>query len=121
MATILFCEDNERIQKLFTIAFRGTPHEVLTAANGAEGLQLLRVRRPDLVVTDLAMPEIDGLELLRIIKADPELAEIPVVLVSASTERPRLEQATTAGAAAYVLKPFSPSELRDRLLSLLPD
>jgi CheY-like chemotaxis protein len=119
MATILYAEDNQRIQKLFTIAFRGTGHEVVTADNGAQALDLVRARRPDLIVTDLAMPEVDGIKLLQAVKADPALAGIPVVLISASTERARLEQALALGAVAFILKPFSPAELRDRLEAVL--
>jgi CheY-like chemotaxis protein len=119
MATILYCEDNERIQKLFRIAFRGSEHEVLVASDGVEGLEVARARRPDLVVSDLAMPGLDGIELLKAIKADPELRSIPVVMISASTERHRLEGALDLGATAYFVKPFSPSELRASLERIL--
>jgi CheY-like chemotaxis protein len=89
------------------------------AGNGAEGLAMLRSQGADLVVSDLAMPQLDGMGLLKALKADARLARIPVVLISASTERARLEQAMELGAADYILKPFSPADLRSRLEALL--
>src|SRR5258708_8233830 len=87
MARIVFCEDTASIRKLIALAMRATPHRVQIAEDGAAGWEAIRAEPPDLVVTDLAMPVLDGLGLYDRMQADPELALIPVVFLSASTHR----------------------------------
>lgn len=84
---------------------------MIGARNGAEALTEIRVRRPQLAVLDLAMPELDGLEVLRRVRADAHVAATPIVILSARTQDADVARAHAEGASGYVRKPFKPSEL----------
>ena len=119
MSTILFCEDDPTVSKLIALAMRRTAHTILLAANGAEGLMLARQHRPELIVTDLSMPEMNGVELFDELKADPELGAIPVAFLTASTQRSLIATARTRPSRALLTKPFSPSQLRAQIEAIL--
>jgi CheY-like chemotaxis protein len=112
MATIVFCEDQANIRKLITVAMRGTGHTILLAEDGAAGLALIRERKPDLVVADLAMPNVDGLELYRVLRSEPASASIKIIFLTASTHQGLIRQAKTLPVNGLLTKPFSPHELR---------
>lgn len=119
MAHLLFCEDEPSIQRLIQASLRSTGHEVAVAGNGEEGLRLARDRRPALIVTDLSMPGMGGLELLDAVLADNELKGIPVLVMTASVERGKTQELHQRGATAVIQKPFSPAALRTTIDSLL--
>ena len=101
-------EDRPEIRKLVTMALRSLPYEVIEADSGEAGLKKVVELRPDLVLLDVMMPgHLDGLSVCRAIKGNPELAAIPVVMVSALTQASDLELAREAGADDYLTKPFS--------------
>ena len=112
MACIVFCEDTASIRKLIALAMRATPHRVHIAEDGASGLEVIKTEHPDLVVTDLAMPVLDGPGLYDRMQADADLAHIPVVFLSASTQRNLVRAANERRPRAVLNKPFSPAELR---------
>ena len=93
-------------------------YELLSAADGAEGLRLVRSRRPDLLITDIEMPVMDGYELCRTIKEDPELGSTPVIICSALGEAADLEKGFNAGADDYLVKPALPEELLSRIRTI---
>ncbi len=113
-------EDRPEIRKLVTMALRSLPYEVIEADSGEAGLKKVVELRPDLVLLDVMMPgHLDGLSVCRAIKGNPELAAIPVVMVSALTQASDLKLAREAGADDYMTKPFSLLELMatiDRLI-----
>lgn len=113
MARIVLCEDDPSIQRLVQAALRPTGHEVLVAGDGVDGLTLIEESRPDLVLTDLAMPRLSGLDLVDALKARPGLAAIPVVLVTASVQRAQLDEAYRHGIDGHLEKPFSARDLVD--------
>jgi CheY-like chemotaxis protein len=115
---VVFCEDDPMIQKLIRAALRTEDHEVHVAANGSEGLELVRRVLPDVVFTDVAMPEMDGYQLAGELKADPRTAHIPIVFMTASIQRTQLEEARRRGAADVLTKPFTMADLRARLKAL---
>ena len=119
MSTILFCEDDPTISKLILLAMRRTIYHVLIAENGQVGLEMVREHKPDLVVTDLSMPEMNGIELYDQMRADPGLAEIPIAFLTASTQRSLISSAQTRVARAILTKPFSPSQLRAQIEAIL--
>jgi DNA-binding response OmpR family regulator len=119
VSTILFCEDDPTISKLILLAMRRTLHTVFIAENGQVGLQLAREHRPDLVVTDLSMPEMNGIELFDEMRADPALAEIPIAFLTASTQRSLISSARNRVSRAILTKPFSPSQLRAQIEAIL--
>lgn len=105
---ILIVEDRPEIRKLVTMAMRSRPYDVIEADSGQAGLEAVTRQRPDLVLLDVMMPgHLDGLSVCRAIKGNPELAEIPVVMVSALAQASDLELAREAGADDYLTKPFS--------------
>jgi CheY-like chemotaxis protein len=120
VTTIVFCEDDPIIQKLIRIATRDLPHVVHIVADGEHGLALIERERPSVVFTDVSMPRLDGMQLLDIMKLRPDLAHIPVVLMTASVQRGDIEEGMRRGASAVLAKPFGPAELLAKLGELLP-
>jgi CheY-like chemotaxis protein len=120
MAVIVVCEDDLMIQKLFRVALRPTPHDLHFATDGVQGLRIIEQLRPDLVFTDVAMPRMSGTELVDAMKQSPELASIPVVLVTASVQRAQIEEGYRHGITGHLAKPFGPAELLQVLDRCLP-
>jgi CheY-like chemotaxis protein len=112
MSRILFCEDDLTIHKLIRMALRDTPHEVTMARDGAEGLRLARELRPVVVFSDVAMPVMNGFELADAMRADPALAKIPIVFITASLQRSEVDAAMSHGGARVIGKPFTIAVLR---------
>jgi len=117
---ILVADDDEDILALVTAVLERSGHEVVAVADGAEALATVRTRKPDLAVLDITMPQVDGLEVLRRLRADAETAALPVVLLSAQAQEADIERGFVTGASAYIKKPFSPRELVTRVAQLLP-
>ena len=115
MGKIVFCEDDPTIQKLIRVALRATPHQILIASNGTEGLAMIERERPHVVCTDVAMPGMNGLQLCSTIKARPDLAHTPVILISASVQRTQIEEGYTKGASDFLAKPFTMDQLREMI------
>ena len=113
MSRILFCEDDLTIHKLIRMALRDTPHEVRMARDGAEGLRLARELRPVVVFSDVAMPVMSGFVLADAMRADPDLAKIPIVFITASLQRSEVDAAMSHGGARVIGKPFTIAALRD--------
>jgi CheY-like chemotaxis protein len=121
MTSVVFCEDEAVIQRLIQAATRSLPYTVHIAPNGAAGLDLIERERPAAVFTDLAMPGFDGRQLIDALKARPELASIPIVVMTASgLASDEIERLLARGAADYLPKPFGPKELRAKLARVLP-
>ncbi|HLT16408.1 MAG TPA: response regulator [Acidimicrobiales bacterium] len=116
---VLIVEDDPVILRLLEVNFELEGHEVLLAHDGAEGLELAKERRPDLVVTDVMMPRLSGIELVESLKGDPATAHIPIILLSAKAQTADLKAGMDAGADDYVTKPFEPLDLLDRANALL--
>jgi CheY-like chemotaxis protein len=117
---ILVADDDEDILALVKAVLERSGHEVVAVGDGAEALASVRARRPDLAVLDITMPHVDGLEVLRRLRADAETTAVPVVLLSAQAQEADVERGFATGASAYVKKPFSPRELAARVAELLP-
>jgi len=116
---VLIADDDADILLLVKAVLERSGHEVVAASDGAEALASVRARKPDLVVLDIAMPEVDGLEVLRRLRADPTTSELPVVLLSARAQEADVERGFAIGASAYLKKPFSPRELSEHVAELL--
>jgi two-component system alkaline phosphatase synthesis response regulator PhoP/two-component system response regulator VicR len=86
-------------------------YEVVTAFDGKDALEKVEAERPDLVVLDVMMPFIDGFEVLRRLKADPDTAEIPVLMLTAKAQDRDILQGWMLGTDGYLVKPFNPQEL----------
>lgn len=109
--TVLTVEDQPDIRRLIrmTLEFKG--YQVVEASSGTEGLEAARRHRPDLILLDKMMPGMDGLTVSRTLAADPTLASIPRVMLSALGMAEDRKTGLEAGVVAYLVKPFSPMEL----------
>jgi CheY-like chemotaxis protein len=112
MSRILFCEDDPAIHKLIRMVMRNTTHEIAMASTGRDGLRLAKELRPMVVFSDVSMPDMDGFQLASAMRADPELAKIPIVFITASVQRADIEEAIRHGAARVIGKPFTITDLR---------
>ena len=115
MAKMIVMEDEPDISMLVeaTLTFGG--HQVNMAANGNEGIELIRKHHPEIVLLDLQMPDISGYDVLRILKDDAELRDIPVLLFSAHNRPEDIQRGKDMGAAGFIFKPFDPQELLDQI------
>jgi DNA-binding response OmpR family regulator len=118
-ATILVVDDDPVILQLLQVNFEMEGFTVLTAADGVEGVERTRADRPDIVVSDVMMPRMSGLELVSALKGDPDTAGIPVLLLTAKAQQADVATGLEQGADDYVTKPFEPLELVDRVNRLL--
>ena len=116
--TLLVIDDNAEIRDYVGSIFTGS-YRVLSAACGRSGLALARAELPDLVISDVMMPEMDGIALCQAIKTDLEISHIPVILLTARTAEPYRLEGLRTGADDYVTKPFHPEELALRVHNML--
>jgi CheY-like chemotaxis protein len=119
MANILIAEDERDIRELVTFTLEYGGHKVLAVTNGEEALEAAHRQPPDLILLDVRMPRMTGYEACRRLKADPTLRHIPVVFLSAKGQELEVETGLEAGAAEYILKPFSPDQLNKKIAELL--
>ncbi len=115
---MLVVDDDPVIVRLLRVNFEMEGYEVATAADGEEALAAVRSSRPDIVVSDVMMPRLDGLALASALKADPALAAIPVILLSAKAQSADVDAGLEV-ADAYMTKPFDPLELLERVAALI--
>ncbi len=118
-ARVLVVDDDPVIQKLLKVNFEMEGYEVLSAADGAEGLDQAKSGNPDVIILDVMMPKMNGLEVLAALKADDATANIPVILLSAKAQAGDVQAGLDRGANAYVTKPFDPLDLLDRVGTLI--
>ncbi len=119
MAKILIAEDEPDIRELVAFMLRFAGYEVLAASNGEEAVQAATRDVPDLVLMDVRMPRMTGYDACRIMKSTPTLRDIPVVFLSAKGQESEIQSGLEAGAEEYLLKPFSPDELTNRVRAIL--
>jgi DNA-binding response OmpR family regulator len=116
---VLVVEDDPVILRLLEVNFELEGFQVILAHDGAEGIEAARAERPDVVVSDIMMPRVSGIELVQALKADAATSSIPIILLSAKAQTSDLKQGIDAGADDYVTKPFEPLDLVDRVNALL--
>ncbi len=119
MARIVVADDDADIRDLVVFKLQHSGHDVVAVGDGASALEVCRTRAPDLLVLDVMMPGLSGLETCRALRSDPRTATIPVILLTARAQQGDVEEGYAAGADDYVTKPFSPRELAFRVASLL--
>jgi DNA-binding response OmpR family regulator len=119
VAKILIAEDERDIRDLieFTLTYAG--HEVITAINGIQAVELAPKVMPDLILMDVRMPKMTGYEACRALKEMEAVANIPVVFLSAKGQETEIDQGLDAGAYEYILKPFAPEQLTRRIAEIL--
>ncbi|MCH7888768.1 MAG: response regulator [Proteobacteria bacterium] len=112
-STILIVEDNELNMKLFRDLLEAHGYDTLEAKNGKDALKLIRDHHPDLIIMDMQLPEVSGLEVTRQIKNDDEIKTIPVVAVTAFAMKGDEEKFRAGGCEAYIAKPISVAQFVD--------
>jgi two-component system cell cycle response regulator DivK len=117
--TVLIVEDNELNMKLFRDLLEAQDYEVLETREGLHALTLARQRRPDLILMDIQLPEISGLEVTKWLKEDDELAAIPVIAVTAFAMKGDEERIREGGCEAYLSKPISVMQFLDTVRTYL--
>ena len=117
--TVLVVEDDPVILRLLEVNFELEGFAVVLAHDGVEGVDLARADKPDIIVSDIMMPRMSGIELVEALKADEATASIPIILLSAKAQTSDLKSGMDAGADDYITKPFEPLDLVDRVNALL--
>ena len=117
---VLIVEDNELNMKLFHDLLEASGMEILETRNGIDALKVAKAERPDLIVMDIQLPEMSGLEVTERIKSDPDLKPIPVIAVTAFAMKGDEERIRAAGCEAYLSKPISIDRFISTIKSFLP-
>ncbi len=119
MALIIVMEDDASTRMLVASVLKKDGHDVLTAEDGSQGLALVGPNRPDLIISDVQMPGMNGFQMLAALRADPVNASTPVILLTSLQERAHMRIGMTTGADDYITKPFRPGELREAVAAQL--
>jgi CRP-like cAMP-binding protein len=119
MKKVLVIEDNQGIRENTAEFLELSNYHVYMAANGKEGVELALAVRPDLILCDIMMPELDGYGVLHMVQKNPELQEIPFIFLTAKTEQSEIRKGMSLGADDYIPKPFDPTDLLNAIESRL--
>lgn len=119
--TVLLVEDDPDIQLITRLALRKSGYNVSVVSNGRQALDAVRTAQPDVVLLDWMMPELDGLETCRQLKANPATAGIPVVFLTAKSQEQEIARGLALGATGYITKPFDALSLGAQIRALLPN
>lgn len=123
MAKILVVDDHPHIARLIERELQREGHQILTAADGEEALRLVAQERPEIVVLDVILPKLDGYEVLRVLKGDPETRGIRVIMLTVLDQDGAVSHGLELGADWYVPKPFVPGDIATlvrRFLQITP-
>jgi CheY-like chemotaxis protein len=118
-AHILVADDDPSVRRLIELVLRKGGYRLTLVTNGVRALAEIEAGPPNLVVCDLNMPEMDGFQLLTALKANPRLAHIPVIVVTAAGQQADLEEALRLGAAQCVYKPFAQAQFLETVRAIL--
>src|SRR3989449_10985127 len=119
MKTILLADDEANLRRLVRSTLNDPQYRILEAANGTATLELARTERPDLLVLDWMMPDMSGIEVAQTLRQDTATAHIPIIMLTAKGQERDKEQGRALGAYAYLVKPFSPLELLEKVQAVL--
>ncbi len=119
MKKILLADDEENLRILVHTTLEDPRYEILEAADGEEALELAKAHHPDLLVLDWMMPGRSGVEVAQAPRQDPETAQTPILLLTAKSQARDRAAADAAGVNGYLVKPFSPLELMEKVEELL--
>ncbi|HEX5955869.1 MAG TPA: response regulator [Solirubrobacterales bacterium] len=118
-ALILVADDDGDVRELVVFRLERAGYRVVTAADGQEAVEVALERSPDVCVVDVMMPKLDGYQVTERLRASPGLAEVPIVLLTASVEDAAVSRGFEVGASDYIKKPFGPHELLERIAAAL--
>ena len=119
--TILYVEDNEFNLKIVRQLLSRTSYRLIEAMDGASGVATAQNELPDLILMDVQLPKLSGLDATRQLRADAKTAAIPIVVITSFALSGDAEKSKAAGASAYLAKPYSPRELLQMIRNLVPE
>ena len=117
--TILVVDDAQTIRHLTRFALSKGGYNVIEAEDGVQGLKMLEKSSVDLIISDLNMPNMNGFDLLKSIRADPSLKHLPVLMVTAEARKEDIVLAAQSGASGYIVKPFTKATLEEKVLKIV--
>ena len=116
---ILVVDDEPHLVDMVATRLRANRYEAVTAVRGGEGIEKAKREKPDLILLDVLMPDMDGYGVLSRLKEAPETKEIPVIMLTVRRWNEDIERALSAGAVDYIGKPFEPKDLLDKIQKVL--
>lgn len=119
METVLVVEDNENMAALLEFKLKHSGYKVVLAENGKVGLEIAKTDPPDIIILDVMMPVMNGLETLAILKSDFDLKSIPVIILTSQLREQEIVRGLELGADDYIIKPFKMQELVARVHAVL--
>jgi two-component system cell cycle response regulator DivK len=119
--TVLYVEDNEYNRKIVRQLLTRTSYRLREAADGEAALGMVRQERPDLILMDVQLPKMSGLDVTRALRGDPATADVPIIVVTSFALSGDEQKAKAAGATAYLAKPYSPRELLAKIREIVPE
>ena len=119
--TILYVEDNELNRRIVRDLLKRTSYRLLEAPDGETALDIARRERPDLILMDIQLPRLSGIEVTRTLRIEPITANTPIIAITSFALSGDEQRAKAAGATAYMAKPYSPRDLLSLIRSLLPE
>jgi two-component system, OmpR family, alkaline phosphatase synthesis response regulator PhoP len=115
---ILVADDEKDIRKLISFVLQKHGYQVVEAVNGTQALQLAKDEKPDIVLLDLMMPQVNGFEVCRQLRSNPTTSKTPILMLSAKSQSSDIMDALLLGAAYYLVKPFTPRDLVEKVSEL---
>lgn len=117
---IISVDDSSTMRRMVSFTLKSAGYDVIEAGDGAEALKLLSSRSVDLVIADINMPKINGIELTRQLRAQPAFARTPILLLTTESEPGKKAEGRAAGASGWIIKPFSQDQLLAVVAKVLP-
>ena len=111
--TVLTVDDSRTMRDMLMLALKDAGYRVVQAEDGVHGLEVLQSERPDIVITDINMPRMDGFGFIEGVRADPRHRATPVLVLTTESDAAKKQRARDAGATGWIVKPFDPAKLID--------
>ncbi|MCK4948178.1 MAG: response regulator [Candidatus Aureabacteria bacterium] len=119
MKKILFVDDEPQLVEMVKIRLEANNYEVILASDGEQALEKARGEKPDLIILDIMLPKMDGYKVCRMLKFDDKYSSIPVIMLTARSQKSEKSMGEEVGADAYIIKPFEPQMLLGKIKELL--